>query len=199
MYEYLKGKLISQDPLKVVVDINGIGYKLHVPLSSLSHLPPLGKEVIFYTKFVVREDSQTLYGFTSPQERNLFEKVINVSGIGPKTGLALLGHLDSVQFNQAIQVGDVRLISKVPGIGKKTAERLIIEMRDHLDSPNLIAPAIGALSSGKNSVVTDALQGLMSLGYSAIQAQKAIQSVIKKIGEPSDAAQLITHALKKEK
>lgn len=197
MYEYLKGTLVSQDPIKVIIDVNGVGFQVLMPLSCLNQLPLLGKEVTVYTKLIVREDAHTLFGFLSPQERNLFEKLINVSGIGPKTGLALLGHLDPLQLHQAIQNGDVKTLSKVPGIGKKTAERLLVDMRDHLESPHFLPRALGSHSLGKTSVVADAIQGLMQLGYSAFQAQKAIHAVLAKDEEPKDPAVLITRALKK--
>mgnify|MGYP000412740158 CR=1 FL=1 len=130
MLEYIKGTLATINPHKAVVDVNGVGYLLHIPLSAFSAMPPLGKEIIFYISSIIREDSHKNFGFLTLEERDLFEKISTVSGIGPKTALALIGHLDSRALETAITTANTTILSKIPGIGKKTAERLIVELRD---------------------------------------------------------------------
>ena len=119
MYEYMKGKLVEASPSKATIDIGGIGYCLLIPLSNYSHLPPLGSEILFYVSLIIREDAHTLYGFLSRTERTLFEKLTSISGIGPKTALTLIGHLEPHDLQLAISQANVALLCKVPGIGKK--------------------------------------------------------------------------------
>ena len=130
MYEYLNGTLKEKLPEYIVVDVNGLGYRCLVPLSTFSQLPEMDKNIFLYISFIVREDAQILYGFLSKHERDLFEMLITVSGIGPKTALALVGHLELPAFQTAVHEENIGMISKVPGIGKKTAGRLIMEMKD---------------------------------------------------------------------
>src|SRR5205085_933649 len=130
MYESIQGHLIDKTPLKAVVEAGGIGYRLAIPLSTYTRLPALNTKIQLFLSQVVREDSNTLYAFLLKDERDLFETLITLSGIGPKTALAIIGHIDLGAFERAIAAADVRLLSRIPGIGKKTAERLVIEMRD---------------------------------------------------------------------
>ncbi len=196
MFEYIKGTLIEKEPLKVVVETGGIGYRLSIPLSAFPKLPAVKSSVEFYLSHIVREDSETLYGFIGKEERNLFETVIAVSGIGPKTGIAIIGHIDSGAFAQAVATSDIRLLSKIPGIGKKTAERLVIEMRDKFKGKNkgnfVAAPMIA-----ENILLSDALGALINLGYATLVAQKAIQAVLLDKKDESDLGKLITAALQK--
>ncbi|NGX63835.1 MAG: Holliday junction ATP-dependent DNA helicase RuvA, partial [Candidatus Anoxychlamydiales bacterium] len=172
MYEYIKGKLIEVDTQKVIIDVNGVGYKVIVPASLYSDL--LNKEDIsLYTSYIVKEDSQTLYGFLNKLQRAIFELLISVSGVGAKTAILLLGHLDIDNLYSAIANSDIRLISKVPGIGKKTAERLIVELKDKfklLDKKF----ADSNLTDKNSTVASDAIAALMNLGYNASQAQRAV-------------------------
>ena len=198
MYDYLKGKIIEITPTKIILDVNGIGYKILIGLNTFQKLQKPTSSTCLFISFIVREDAHLLFGFLQKQERDFFDITITVSGIGPKTALALLGHVDFQHLMQAISTADIRLISKVPGIGKKTAERLIIEMRDKLK----ILDKQMISSTDKNSIdhsnTYDAIQALMNLGYSAMQAQKAINAVMEK--QPKDTAidtgKLITLALK---
>ena len=132
MIAFIKGKLAHASPASVIVDAGGIGYKIFIPANLYNALPQIGSEVLLQTSFVVRELSQTLYGFLSAHDRDVFEALMGVTGIGPKTALAVIGHLSVHDLQRAIAGHDIMTISKVPGIGKKTAERLIIEMRDKL-------------------------------------------------------------------
>lgn len=197
MYDYISGILKTISPSKVTVDINGIGYKIHIPLSAYNKLPQINEKVTFFTSFIVREDSQTLYGFLSVDERNLFETVTTVSGIGPKTGLTLIGHIDINHFHSAISSSNIKLISKVPGIGKKTAERLIIEMRDKIKSFDKSSlPNTDTTSLKESSQVSDALSALLNLGYNHLQAQKAVNKAVVENGGELDTGKLISIALK---
>jgi holliday junction DNA helicase RuvA len=142
---------------------------------------------------VVREDSHTLYGFLKQQERDLFELLITLSGIGPKTALALIGHVEYEHFYRAIAESDLRLLGKIPGIGKKTAERLVIEMRDKL---KILDKSYPISSDGKDLKISDAIQALINLGYPAFEAQKAVKIAQLKAGEKADTALLISLALR---
>ena len=195
MMEYIKGTLASTTPEKTVVDVGGIGYKIFTPLSNYSKLPKIGKPVCFYILTVIREDSHKNYGFLTAGERDLFEALIEVSGIGPKTGLALLGHLEPSDLQVAISRSDVSGICKVPGIGKKTAERLIIEMRDRVKKSNTLS--IPSPASGDQTLSGDAISALINLGYQPVTAQKAIQSILSEKEEEPNLSDLISSALKK--
>lgn len=194
MFEYIKGKLIEVDTTRAVIDINGIGYKIIIPASIYSDL--LNKESVFlYTSYIVKEDSQTLYGFLTKTQRDVFELLLSVSGIGAKTAILLLGHLDIDNLMIAVNNADIRLISKVPGIGKKTAERLILELKDKLKT--IDTKNIGKSISHRASTITsDAIAALMNLGYNPSQAQRAVKSVINDFDEKINLSDLITKALK---
>jgi holliday junction DNA helicase RuvA len=193
MYEYIKGKLIEKDPTHAVIEANGIAYRVLIPLSTYSALPIQETNLLLYTSFQVKEDSQALYGFSQKHERDLFETLITISGIGPKTGLALIGHLDFSTLQLAVANSNTNLLSKVPGIGKKTAERLVIEMRDKFKKiakdPSLLTPA--------STLVSDAVNALIHLGYNAVQAQKAVQKVFDEKKEKVDLSSLISNALQR--
>lgn len=191
MYESIKGPLIDKIPSRAVVEAGGVGYRLTIPLSTYTHLPALNKQVQLFLSQVVREDSNTLYAFLTKEERDLFEVLITLSGIGPKTALAIIGHMEMGAFQRAIGLADVRLLSKIPGVGKKTAERLVIEMRDKFKGrKNTVMP----LSSG---IVGDAMNALLYLGYNPLEAQKAVQEVLQEKKEETDLGKIITAALQK--
>lgn len=195
MFEYIKGTLIEADPLRAIIDVNGIGYKINIPSSHYSELLHMKGEITLYTKLVVKEDSHTLYGFLTKIHKDLFELVTTVSGIGAKTGLLLLGYLDIENLYAAISNADVRLISKVPGIGKKTSERLILELRDKLKIIDKKGGSI--LQSNKSSVTSDAINTLMNLGYSSILSQKAVKTALNDFEKEPDLSKLISASLQK--
>jgi holliday junction DNA helicase RuvA len=198
MYEYITGTLTEATLIKAIIDVHGLGYSLLIPFNNYSKLPALGKPITLYVSFVVREDSQKLFGFLTAHQRDLFESLIEVSGIGPKTGLALVGHMEINDLQAAIRDGNTQIICKIPGIGKKTSERLIVEMRDKIKKgmdKSLSASPLSGLE-GEKGVVADAISALINLGYNTVQAQKAIKNAISKIqGEP-ELAKLITSALR---
>jgi holliday junction DNA helicase RuvA len=193
MLEYIRGTLTEASPLKAVVEINGLGYKLYIPFSNYSKLPALGKEALLYVSTIIREDAHKLYGFVTRQERNLFEQFIEVSGIGPKTALSLVGHIDAGDLQMAISQANVNLICKVPGVGKKTAERLIIDMRDKFKKTEGMVPGAPHQEGG---VISDAISALVNLGYQPLLAQNAVKKALSQSKEEPDLAKLITSALK---
>ncbi|HEU64118.1 MAG: Holliday junction ATP-dependent DNA helicase RuvA [Candidatus Anoxychlamydiales bacterium] len=192
MYEYIKGKLIEVDTQRAIIDVNGVGYKVFIPASIYQDL--IDKDQItLHTSYIVKEDSQTLFGFLTKLQRNVFEMLTTVSGIGAKTAVLLLGHLEIDNLHIAIQNADIRLISKVPGIGKKTAERLILELRDKFKKINQKYSDTNL--DKKTTIASDAIAALMNLGYNPSQAQKAVKSAIQDLDEP-DLSSLITKALR---
>lgn len=194
MYESIKGILIDKTPLKAVVDVGGIGYRLTIPLSTYTRLPALEKIIQLFLSQVVREDSNTLYAFLLKEERDLFEILITLSGIGPKTALAIIGHMELGAFQRAIASADVRILSKIPGIGKKTAERLVIEMRDKFKVGKKEKPI--ALNSA-DGIIGDAMNALLHLGYNPLEAQKAVLAVLEEKKDETDLGKIITAALQK--
>ncbi len=194
MYAYIKGIVAEATPSKIVIEAQGIGFSLLIPLSNFSKLPSLGSPILLYTTCVIREDSQKLYGFLTQEEKNLFETLIDVSGVGPKTALGLIGHMEVHNLQQAIHQGNCALICKIPGIGKKTAERLVVELRDK------IKKTLHSSSSTQHrnlpSTAEDALSALLNLGYNASQAQKAVKQVLSTHAEELPLATFITSALR---
>ncbi|MFQ5729075.1 MAG: Holliday junction branch migration protein RuvA [Waddliaceae bacterium] len=200
MISFVKGKLVHATPTYAIVETGGIGYKIYIPASVYPSLPKNGSEVLLYTSLVIREISQTLYGFLSEDERGFFEEITTVSGIGPKLALSLIGHLPMDEMHLAIGNNDIPAISRVPGIGKKTAQRLIIEMRDRVAKSNKhCLPsdfAIEVQSDPRAQNITDAMNALINLGYNQVTAQKAIKKSLVNFPEPMELSTLITDALK---
>ena len=194
MFEYIKGKLVYADPQKAVIEANGIGYKISIPLSCYSELVNIGNEILLHIAFIVKEDSQTLYGFLQQAERDLFLTLINISGIGPKTAVGILGHLDAVSLQTAVMNDDILQISKVPGIGKKTAQRLLIEMKDKIK--NIPLDKNLSTKHSQNSL-RDAMGALTHLGYHPVLAQKALKLAVEEYPDEQDTSKLIALALKK--
>jgi holliday junction DNA helicase RuvA len=199
MFAYVKGILAQSSPLHAIVEVNGIGYHISIPASLYPKLPQIGEPIQLHTSFVIREFSQALYGFLSPNEKELFEILIDLSGVGPKTALNLIGHLPLPTLQQAVLGHDIHTLSKVPGIGKKTAERLIIELKDKL--ANLLPPdpsmhAVHLQSDPRSMAIKDAMSALINLGYNQVVAQKAIKKCLNDYPDHVDLASLITNALK---
>lgn len=198
MYDYLKGTLVYISPLKITVEANNIGYLINIPLSAYNKLPQINSSFTCFVSLIVREDSHTIYGFLSQEERNLFEILITISGIGPKSAIGIIGHLEIEHFNNAILSADIRVLSKVPGIGKKTAEKLIIEMRDKIKNLTKEIHLSSSVSCSKEkSTVSDALNALLNLGYNHTQAQKALNKALEELKDEKDTGRLISLALQK--
>jgi Holliday junction DNA helicase RuvA len=200
MIAYIKGVLTEATITNVILDVQGIGYKIYIPVNLHSKLPLLQEGVLLYTSFIIRENSQTLYGFLSAHERELFDALQNVTGIGPKLALCIIGHITAINLQRAISNHDIATLSKIPGIGKKTAERLIIEMRDKLNAlfPNqeFADYATQLPADAQTLKINDAMSALISLGYNQGMAQKAIKKTLKDMDEERlDLSTLITAAL----
>lgn len=182
----ITGKLIELAPPMICVQANGIGYEIDVPMSTLYKLPAIGTEVSLYTHLSIRDDAHVLYGFGTNSERSAFKILIKVTGIGARTALAILSGMSVNDLSQAIDNQDAGLLLKIPGIGKKTAERLLLELRDKL------VPTDGSPISANRHGTSDALNALQALGYSSSEARKAIA------GLPADlsVSESIRQALK---
>ena len=197
MYDYIKGTLTEITPNKVTVETYGVGYLLFIPLNIYSSIcSSKGKEITLYTSFVVREDSHRLFGFLHKQEREVFEKLSEISGIGPKTALGIIGHLSLEELDLAIYEQDVITLSKVPGIGKKTAERLIIEMKDKLSSLKISSEEKDSLSSESSLLLKDASSALMNLGYAQAKAHEIVKKALKTAPPSIKLAELLSLSLK---
>lgn len=199
MFAFIRGTLVQSSPSFAIIEANGIGYKIFISPNTFPKLPKIETSLLLHASFVIREFSQALYGFLTAQERDFFEALMNVTGIGPKLALSIIGHIDLHHLNLAINQHDISTICKIPGIGKKTAERLIIEMRDKLSS--LLPPSPSDFSvhthaDPRSQTINDAMGALINLGYNQITAQKAIKKTLKDTSEEIDLASLITTALK---
>ncbi|WP_158143731.1 Holliday junction branch migration protein RuvA [Vibrio metschnikovii] len=198
----LRGLLIEKQPPQIVIEVNGVGYEVQMPMSCFYELPNINEEAIIYTHFVVREDAQLLYGFNTVSERALFREVIKANGVGPKMGLGILSGMTASQFVACVEREDISTLIKLPGVGKKTAERLLVEMKDRLKgwgSGDLFTPATDAVPLDHSPVTAEqnaqeeAISALLSLGYKPVQASKVVSQMAKP-GMTSE--QLIREALK---
>jgi holliday junction DNA helicase RuvA len=196
MYESIRGTLQDKTPNQAIVECGGIAYRLAIPLSSYMRLPDCKTTVTLFLSQVIREDAHILYAFLQREERDLFETLLSISGVGPKTAAGIIGHMEVSAFQRAISTADVRLLSKMPGIGKKTAERLVIEMRDKFHNKNKKTNST-APSGGAGDLASDAINALVNLGYNAVTAQQAIQDVMNSHKEETDLGRLITAALRR--
>ncbi|WP_375055415.1 Holliday junction branch migration protein RuvA [Zobellella sp. DQSA1] len=194
----LKGIISEKQAPEILLDVNGVGYEVTLPMSCFYELPKIGEPVTLLTHFVVREDAQLLFGFNTKTERALFRELIKTNGVGPKLALAILSGMTADQFIYNVEQGEIGALVKLPGVGKKTAERLIVEMRDRLKGfggYDLFNPAPeSATAAGlADSARDEAVAALMALGYKAAQAEQAM----KKIAKPEmNAEQLIREALR---
>ena len=168
----LHGKLLEKNPPQILIDVSGVGYEVDVPMSTFCNLPEVGGELTLHTHFVVREDAQLLYGFATLAERAVFRALIKISGVGPKIALALLSGITVDQLKDAVDRGETGLLTKVPGIGKKTAERLVLELKDKLAGTGAATAAVP--TSGARAYVAAAL---IALGYSEREAAAATKKL----------------------
>lgn len=194
MFDYLKGKITFCSPTTITLEVNNIGYSIKVPLNDLAKLPSIGSEALLFTSFIVREDSQTLYGFLERTTKELFETLITLSGIGPKSALSIIGHVDHNQLYLAVSKGDVKLLSKIPGVGKKTAERLLIELKDKFKNLNL--ENFASTNATLKGPIYDAVLALISLGYNSKDAHLAVKKAMEKNQEEKDLSLIISSALR---
>lgn len=196
MFAYLSGNLVMKEPTAVVVDVHGVGYWINVPLSTYEVLPPVNHPVKLLIYFHVREDIQALYGFATAEEKELFLMLINISGIGPKMALTILSGASPSQFKTRIRAGDEKALTLIPGIGPKTARRIILELGEKLgavqEQPMSLSQSAPLREKGEET-----LKALLSLGYRRQEAIQAIQKAIQELGEEATLEQYIKTALNK--
>jgi len=181
MIGLLRGQVRRKQPPFLLLDVNGVGYEIEAPMSTFYVLPSDDTPVTLHTHLAIRDDAHVLYGFAEERDRALFRALLKVSGVGGKVALAILSGMTADEFTLTVQAGDVAALTRLPGIGKKTAERLIVEMRDRLEAPGsgnspLLAPA-GAAPAGPDSPLEDALSALQALGYKGAEAQRMVRGV----------------------
>src|SRR5437016_99282 len=199
MITFLHGTLVDALPTQVIVDVNGLGYEVLIPLSSYDKLPPPGQELKILTHLVIREDAHMLYGFMTGPERELFRLLINtVSGIGPKIALNVLSGISVTAFRGAVSNQDIKLLSQISGVGKKTAERIVVELKDKIGA----AGAWEALSaqralSPEDQRVNDASLALMALGFKQIEAHDTVRKALSSLGQEATVEDLVRACLKK--
>ena len=187
----LRGILIAKRPPWVLVEVGGVGYELEVPMSTLYDLPDLGKEVVLLTHYAHKEDTVALYGFLRDDERGLFRDLQKVSGIGARIALAVLSGVSTAEFARLVQAGDVAALTRIPGIGKKTAERIVVELRDRIDHAIVSAPA--GVASVPRDARGEAEAALQQLGYKPAEAQRLATAAA---AEGDDAEVIIRKALR---
>ncbi|MFM6979460.1 MAG: Holliday junction branch migration protein RuvA, partial [Methylophilaceae bacterium] len=186
MIARLYGKLLQKTPPLVLIDCQGVGYECEVPMSTFYQLPAIGETITLMTHFVVREDAQLLYGFATERERTAFRQLLKVNGIGAKSALSILSGLSVEDLSNAIALQEVGLLTRIPGIGKKTAERLLLELKDKF------LPEAITLASGAKAIGNDVLNALLALGYS----EKESLLAVKQLGDDLDVSEGIRQALK---
>jgi Holliday junction DNA helicase RuvA len=198
MITSIQGTLASASPLMAVVEVNGLGYEVNIPVTTAEKLPPPGRAVKLHTLAVYREDAQTLYGFASAEERDFFRLLIaKVTGVGPKLALSIMSRLSLPVLQGAIAAGDVAMLAKCPGIGRKTAERLVVELKGL--QPSVGAPAAGGASSPAgvegSPRLRDAVMALVALGYKTAEADRVVRQTALVLGPSATTEQLIKKAL----
>ncbi|CAI1699409.1 Holliday junction branch migration protein RuvA [Serratia proteamaculans] len=196
----LRGYILEKQPPLVLLEANGVGYEVHMPMTCFYELPELGQEAIVFTQFVVREDAQLLYGFNDKQERALFRELVKVNGVGPKLALAILSGMSAQQFVSAVEREEITTLVKLPGVGKKTAERLVVEMKDRFkglngdlfnNSSEITLPT--AAQAAEVDAEAEAASALVALGYKPQEASR----MVSKIAKPgADCETLIRDALR---
>ncbi|CAG9418709.1 Holliday junction branch migration protein RuvA [Providencia alcalifaciens] len=198
----LRGIVLEKQPPIVLLELQGVGYEVHMPMTCFYELPEIGQEAIVFTHFVVREDAQLLYGFNDKQERALFKELIKVNGVGPKLALAILSGMSAQQFVSAIEQEAISSLVKLPGIGKKTAERLVVEMKDRFKGLNgdlfnpasdIDLPSVKSKGPSQADIEAEAAAALIALGYKPQEASRMVSKVAK---PDSDSETLIRDALR---
>ncbi len=190
MIVQLSGRVLERQPPQVVVEVAGVGYEVECPLSAFDQLPAVGESVTLLTQLIVREDAHTLYGFMRRSDRALFRELLKVSGVGPRLALAILSGVSSDDFSIMVEAGDSQALTRLPGIGKKTAERLILEMRGRLPEQERVAGESPSSDAG-----AEARAALTALGYSPAEALK----MVRQVAEPDQTAEQLIRAALKQK
>lgn len=202
MITTIEGRLAEATPLRAVIELNGLGYEVHVPVTTAERLPAPGSVVRLHTVVIYREDSQTMYGFATAEDRDFFRLLIeHVTGVGPKVALSIMSRLSLPLLESAISTGDVATLSKCPGIGRKTAERLVLELRSRIGLAGSTTagplPSSGTApgSGGGDSKIRDAVLALTALGYKPADADQAVRKAVTSLGSDATTEQLLKKAL----
>ena len=195
MISYLKGKLTYKDPTFVIIDIQGIGYQVKISLNTFSKIKE-EEQVLLFTFLHIKEDAHTLYGFKEEKEKRVFLDLISITGVGPNTGLMILSSLNPEELEQAILQGDHTIIQRVKGIGAKTAQRIVLELKDKIKREGSEAMPDQGFMPQSNIIKQEALQALITLGFTKVQAEKNITTVLKKNGPEISLEALIKASLK---
>ncbi|MBE5770882.1 MAG: Holliday junction branch migration protein RuvA [Clostridiales bacterium] len=195
MYAYIKGIVADKGQNEVVIDAGGVGYLLSCSMTTLQEVPPVGESMKMHTYLSVREDAMELFGFATREEKNMFTRLLSVSGIGPKVALSILGSMPLRDLTLAIVTGDTTTLSRAPGVGKKTAQRLALELKEKVDQSDLenVPAASGSYTPIQEDAATEALAALQALGYTPAEAAKAISQVR---GQSDSANELVRLALR---
>lgn len=199
MITFLHGQLVEALPTQAILNVGGVGYEVLIPLSSYDKLPPPGQEVHLLTHLVIREDAHVLYGFMTAPERELFRLLINnVSGIGPKIALNILSGMNPVSFRGAVANGDVKALAQISGVGKKTGERIVVELRDKIGAAGAweASSAARALSPADQKI-NDAVLALVALGFKQVEAHDTVRGVAALLGPQANVEDLVRASLKK--
>ncbi|MGZ8186501.1 MAG: Holliday junction branch migration protein RuvA [Methylobacter sp.] len=180
MIGFLRGKLVHKAPPLLLLDVQGVGYEVEAPMTTFYNLPAVGTEITLHTHLVVREDAHILFGFSTESDRSMFRSLIRINGVGPKLALTILSGQSAEEFYRCIYDNDTQALVRLPGVGKKTAERLVIEMRDRLPDlagPGTMVPGNAGSVSPVNNPKQEALSALCSLGYKPLDASRMVQSI----------------------
>jgi Holliday junction DNA helicase RuvA len=194
MIAHLRGRLLSKTPNQAIIECAGVGYDVTISVATFSALPSEGAEATLHIHTHVREDQLALFGFAEPNEKRLFEKLLTISGIGPKLAITVLSGIDAGRLVGAIRAGDHATLTRIPGIGKKTAERVVLELKDKLDDMAAAAPAGTAPATHYGPAGDDALSALINLGYPRPAAQKAIEAALAKDPNTANDFELLFRA-----
>ncbi|RMG31385.1 MAG: Holliday junction branch migration protein RuvA [Gammaproteobacteria bacterium] len=197
MIGFLRGRLAGRRPPTLWLEVGGVGYELEAPMTTFYELPAEGSELVLHTHLVVREDAQTLYGFLHRRDRDLFRTLIRTSGVGPRLALAILSGMPTAEFVRCVQEGEARALTRIPGIGRKTAERLVVELRDRLGTREAAVAAGPAAAEGAGpggDPVSEAVSALVALGYKPQEAGRMVQGITT---EGLGTEEIIRQALQK--
>lgn len=199
MIAFLSGKLVDALPTQITVEVNGVGYEVLIPVSSFARLPEKGRDVHILTHLVVREDAHILYGFVSPAERELFRLLINtVSGVGPRIALNVLSGMSPSVFRRVVAAGDVRALSQINGVGRKTAERIVVELRERIGTSDICHTAVEQDSlSEDDKRFGDTVLALVALGFKQSEAGEAARSALVMLGDTATVEDIVRACLKK--
>ena len=196
MITFLKGVIVEKQPTRVVVDVCGVGYEVFIPLSSYDHLPAEDEHCQLLTHDYLREDQHTLYGFRTDAERTMFGMLLSISGIGPKLALSALSGLSVKELKAAVATGDTKRLSAIPGVGRKTAERIVVELRDRIGAAEAFeAVAGGETATGENIRARDAVLALISLGYKQTEARRMVEKTMAADPSIADTEDIIRRTL----